>query len=326
MACWFLGAGFVLLLLGCELAARGGVGLARDFGVPPLSIGLFVLSTLGVMPELFVSTRAAAGNEPDLALGVIVGGVLFALLFVLGIAALIRPMAAPPKVVLRDGGAALLASLALIVMAQQGKIGRCGGAILLAGFILYLALCLYTDWRRTPDHSVALARALARSQHPPPPAFAGFFLLLLGLIGMALGAHFAVSGVVPFAKELKVSAALAGLTLLAAGTALPKLLLTASAAIRGQTTLAVGQMLTASAFGLLGALGIVALIHPLTVSRDVATYGIYVLAGTLAILLPLMAMRWRLTRPRALLLLVAYLGYLAFLVWRQGLLTLHGLG
>ena len=197
MASWFLVAGFVLLLLGSEAAARGGVSLVRSFGMSPLTIGLFVLSTVSAAPELSVAISAATGGAPDLALGVIFGGVLFALLFVLGITALIRPMSAPPKVVLRDGGAALLACLFLVVVVQTGSIGRTDGAILLGGFILYLALCLYTDWRRTPDHSVALARAASRSQQEPLPAFAGLFLILLGLIGMGLGAHFAVSGSCP---------------------------------------------------------------------------------------------------------------------------------
>jgi cation:H+ antiporter len=326
MAGWFLVAGFVLLLIGSEATARGGVSLARTFGMPPLATGLLVLSTASSAPVLFVSLRAAVGDTPDLAFGAIVGGTLFALLFVLGLGALLRPMSAPPKVVLRDGGAALLASLALAFLAQEGMIGRLAGAILMAGFAIYLALCFFSDWRRSPDHSMALARTLARSKSPPLPAFAALFLLLIGVTAMALGAHFAVSGVVPLAHTLHVSEALAGLTILAAGTALPKLATTLVSVARGQTTLAVGQILSAAAYELLGVLGLVALVRPLTVSSETARLAAYVLAGALMIFLPLLAMRWRLTRPRAALLLLVYLGTLLFLAWRQRWLLPHGLG
>jgi cation:H+ antiporter len=326
MACWFVVAGFALLLIGSEAAARGGVGLARVFNVPALAIGLLILSTATSAPVLFVSLRAAVGDTPDLAFGVIVGGTLFALLFVLGLGALLRPMSAPPKIVLRDGGAALLASLALVFLTQESMIGRPAGAILMAGFVFYLALCFFSDWRRSPDHSLALARALARSESPPPHAFAALFLLLLGVIAMALGAHFAVSGVVPLAHKLHVSEALAGLTILAAGTALPKLATTLISVARGQTTLAVGHMLSAAAYELLGVLGIVALIRPLAVSSETSRLAADVLLGALMIFLPLLAMRWRLTRPRAALLLSLYLGMLLFLAWRQGWLLPHGLG
>ena len=108
----------------------------------------------------------------------------------------------------------------------------------------------------------------------------------------------------PWAHEQQASVVLAGLTVLAAGTALPKLLTTVGPAIRGQTTLAVGYTLTAASFELLGALGVVALIHPAHGLAHDRGMGLYVLAVVLAILLPLLAMRWRLTRPRALLLLL----------------------
>lgn len=326
MAYWFLSAGFVLLLLGSEAAARGGVWLARAFGISPLAIGLAVLAPLTACPALFVAIRASARAEPDLALGAVLGGLLCALLFALGLGALLRPMSAPPKVIFRDGGAALLALLALIIFAQTGAITRLDGAILLAGFALYLALCFFTDWRRSPDHSVALASALARSKSEPPPAFAGLFLLALGLIALALGAHFAVLGLEPLAVALHLGEALAGLTILAAAVALPKLANVLIAALLGKTTLAVGQMLAGAVYELLAALGIVALLRPLTLSPAIATFGVYPLAGALALLLPLLAMRWRLTRPRAVLLLLVYLGYLAVLAWHQGWLPPHGLG
>jgi len=106
---------------------------------------------------------------------------------------------------------------------------------------------------------------------------------------------------------------------IAAGLSSPKLLLTLSAAVRGHTTIAVGQLLGAAAFNLTLVLGLVALTRRMNFPADLAGRDVYILAGAGLILMPLLAMRWRLSRPRGVLLIAAYGCYLAFLLWRQGL-------
>jgi len=328
MAYRFLAAGILLLIGGSEAVSRGGVGLARVFGLSPLLIGIIVIAGAASAPELCVALSAATAGAPDIALGDIVGGNILMLLLALGLGALIHPLASPPKVVLRDGGAMLLASLAVAFFALGGAISRRDGVILFLGFVAYTVVTFLTDERRSADHSIALSRALARSQHEPPPVAGAVFLLLLGLICLVSGALFTVDGSVALARALHLNQAFVALTLIAFGTSLPKLSATLAAAALGRTEVAVGQLLGASVFNLLGALGIAAIVAPLKVSPLMDSADIYVMAGASVLLLPILAMRWKLSRPRGILLASCYVCYLVFLVWRQGLLTpaLLGIG
>ncbi|MDR3527893.1 MAG: hypothetical protein P4L57_11485 [Rhizomicrobium sp.] len=319
MANGILIAGLFLILIASEMILRGGVGLARQFDVPPLYTGIFVLAILTVMPELFVTYGAATTGHVEMALGGIIGSNLINLLFVIGLGALIHPMASPPKVLFRDGSALLLGCVGLVVCALEGVVSRQAGAVFLLIFIAYLALQVMTDWRRAPDHSVPLARALLRSQGAMPSVTASFFLLFLGVIVLFLGAHLSVTGGAHLATQLGWSETTVGLLMIAAGLSSPKLVVTVVVAVRGEAAVVVGQILTTCAINLLAVLGLVAVIHPLAIPEQLRHADVFVLAIASLILLPLLAMHWRLSRPRGVLLMVAYGCYLGFLLWRQGL-------
>lgn len=319
MAHGILIAGLLLILIGSEVTMRGAVGLARQFDMSPLLAGVLVISTVTVLPECFVFFRAATMSRYDIALGGLIGTNIINMLFVMGLGALIHPMASSPKVVFRDGGVLLIGCAALIVFAALGGISREAGAILLLLFAAYVGLVIFTDWRRAPEHSVPLARALYRSEGAMPSVTAAFFLAILGLIMLGLGAHLAVLGSIHFATELGWTGVTVGLTVVAAGLSSPKLLITLISAARGQTSIAVGQLLGAGVFGLFAVLGLVALIHPIQFPAMLAERDVYILAAAGLALMPLLAMRWRLSRPRGILLIIAYGCYVAFLLWRQGL-------
>ncbi len=316
-------AGLLLVLIGSELTIRGAVGLARQFDVPPLIVGIVVVAVLTVMPELFVTIRAATMGRPELALGGLIGANILNLLLVMGLGALIHPMASPPKVVFRDGSALLLACLGLIGCAATGEVSRVAGAVMVAAFAAYVALIFFTEWRRAPEHSVPLARAMFRSEGKIPSLTGSFFLMILGFILLALGAHLSVLGAIHLATELGWSETTIGLIVIAAGLSSPKLVLTLWAAVRSHTTIAVGQLLGAGAFSLTLVLGLTSLIWPLAFPAALAARDVYILAGVALVLMPLLAMRWRLSRPRGILLIVAYGCYLAFVLWRQGLPLPH---
>ncbi len=319
MANGILISGLLLILFGSEVTMRGAVGLARAFNVPPLVIGILVISVVTVLPEGFVLFRAATMSSPDIALGGLIGSYIINILFVMGLGALIHPMASPPKVVFRDGGALLLGCVALIACALAGEVSRQAGALLLLVLFAYVGLVFVTDWRRAPEHSVPLARAKFRSETEIPSITASVFLLALGLTMLALGAHLGVLGSIHLAAQLGWSEVTVGLTVVAVGLSLPKLAVTLISAMRGQTSIAVGQLLSAGVFSLFGVLGIVALIRPLAFPAALAESDVYLLAVASVALLPLLAMRWRLSRPRGILLMIAYGCYLVYLLWRQGL-------
>lgn len=319
MAYGILIAGLLFVLIGSELAVRGGVGLARQFDIPPLFTGILVVAVLTVMPELFVGFRAVTMGRPELALGGLIGSTIFNILFVLGLGALIHPMTSSPKVVFRDGGVLCLAAVGLIGCALAGGVTRATGVLMLAGFAGYVVVIFATDWRRSSEHSVPLARAEFRSEGEMPSLVGAFFVLLLGVIFLALGAHLSVIGGIHLASALGWSETTVGLIVIAAALSSPKLLLTFWAAVRGHTSIAVGQLLGAGAFSLTLVVGLISLIRPMAFPHAMAERDVYILAGACLVLMPLLAMRWRLSRPRGILLILAYGCYLAFLLWRQGL-------
>ena len=328
MAYWFLTAGVLLLLAGSETAIRGGVGLARWFDLSPLITGVCVVAVATSIPELLVCLRAAGSAAPSIALGGLLGTCILNILFVMGVGALIHPLASPPKVVLRDGGSMLFASVIVVLALLGGSVTRHAGIGLLMLFVAYMTLIIITDWRRGPEHSVPQARALYRSKGEPPPAIWALFLLLFGIVLLALGAHFTVAGSIALARLLDWPEAFVGLTVVAAALSLPKMVAMLGAVARGHTAISAGQLIEANVFNLLGVLGVTALVVPLAVPPLLADTDGVVLAAASAALLPLLAMRWRLSRPRGMVLVLAYGCYLAFVLWRQGLLpaSIPGLG
>jgi cation:H+ antiporter len=222
----------------------------------------------------------------------------------------------------------LLASIALVLIARQGMVTRSEGLLLLAAFAVYVGITFFTDWRRPPEHSVPCARALAHFQGELPSATGAMFILLFGVVGLALGAHFTVDGGIALARQFHVSEALVGLTVVAFGASLPELAVTVVAASRGRTQLAIGHLIGSNIFNILGALGATAAIHPLTVAPALAAVDVLVMLGAGVLLLPMLGASWKLSRPQGAMLLASYAFYLVFLAWRQGLLTsaMVGLG
>lgn len=324
MVMWIFGAGFVLLALGGEAVVRGGVMLQRVFGLSPVIIGLFVLSLGTASPTLAVAVQGATSNLADLAVGTVLGATLINLLLILGLGALIQPMPSAPKVVLRDGGALLIACAALALLALHGQIGRREGAILIAAFVVYAIVAVATDWRRSAAHSVACAEAERRLTGEHPSIAGALFVLTVGVICLLLGAHFLEGGTLGLAASRGIPVPTLALTLVALAVSLPVLVVTAIAAARGHTQIAIGHLITASVFNLFGVLGTAALVRPLTISPAFASLDVFVVLGASVLLMPLLASHWRLSRAKGALLLLVYIGYIGYLAWRQGMLP-HGL-
>ncbi len=319
MAYAFVGFGLFLLIIGSGAVLRGGIGLSRNIGLSPLLIGLLVVSIGTSAPELVVSLQSALRQAPDLALGTVIGSNIVNILLILGLGALLRPIPVSPKTVLRDGGVLVLSSFALLALAEAGRISRACGLVLLGGFVLYVLVCFLTDWRRPTQDSGAQALVLSRGDQVLRPPVS-IILLLFGLACLYFGGGYVVDGGLAVARFYRVPEAVIGLTLVAVGSALPELATTVTASIRGQSSLAAGNLIGSNIVNILLVLGLTASIRPLTVSAQVTGVDIYVMTAA-AVLLPLLlASRWRLTRGQGLFLVVAYLAYLGFVAWRHGLM------
>lgn len=324
MAYAFIGFGLLLLVVGSEAVLRGGVGLSRSLGLSPLLIGLLVVSTGTSAPELVVSLEGAFHGAPGLAIGNIVGSNIVNLMLILGLGAVMRPIPAPPKTVLRDGGVLVLVSAVLVVLASSGHVTRRDGLFLLAGFAAYLVLCIATDWRRATATDEVGVRGDRDRDGPTPPM--NMIVLLFGLACLYFGGSYVVDGGIAVARLYNLSPAIIGLTLVAIGSSLPELATTIAAAARGQTSIAIGNLVGSNIFNVLMVLGTTAAIHPLDARNLVGNVDLFVMMAA-AVLLPIMlASRWQLTRVQGAFLVLGYGAYLVFIAWRQGYLPDGALG
>jgi cation:H+ antiporter len=323
MAYEFVGVGILLLLLGSEALLHGGIGLSKSLGLTPLLIGLVVVTAATSAPELAVALEAAKAH-PDIVIGGVVGSNILNILLILGLGALMRPLPSPPKVVFRDGGFMLAASLALIAIALMGTITREVAPFLLAAFVVYLVLTFVTEWRRPTQLSATEARADCRSGDRAPGL--NLFLILIGIAVLFVGARCLIDGGLAIGQIYNLPQGMIGLTVVALAVSIPELVVTLVAFARRHTDAAVGHVIASNIFNLLIVLGVAALIHPLSIAPLIAHADIYVMAGSALLLMPLMIMSWRLSRANGLFLVLCYGAYAAFLASRMGYLVLPHFG
>ncbi|TVR09457.1 MAG: sodium:calcium antiporter [Salinarimonadaceae bacterium] len=307
-----LAAGFALLLAGGEFLVRGAVTIARSFGMSPMLIGLTLVGFGTSTPELVASVNAALKDAPGLAIGNVVGSNIANIFLIIGVSALILPMATNRAAFRRDGPALLIATALLVGVVLAGAIDRMTGA---AGLALLLGYTLYT-WRtdsRLLDDAAAMHGQEADEVEMPgtslPVAFA---ITLGGMAGVLVGADLLVDAAIVIARGFGLSEAVIGLTLVAIGTSLPELTTSVMAAIRRHADVAFGNIVGSCMFNILGILGVTALVTPLAIPAGIAAFDVWI-AALAAVMLVVFAMTgWRIGRREGAILLAAYALYIAF--------------
>jgi len=252
-----LAIGLVLLTVGAESLVRGAAGIAARLGIPPLIVGLTVVAFGTSAPELAVSVAAAWSGQGDIALGNVVGSNIFNVLCILGISALIVPLAITSQLIRVDVPLMIGASMLTLLFALDGHIGRSDGAILFAGLLFYIGFQIRQGMRE---------RRFANGGQPSAGASARWWLdpllVLGGLVVLVLGSRLLVTSAVAIAQAMGVSELVIGLTIVAAGTSLPEVATSVIASLRGERDIAVGNVVGSNVFNLLGVLGLASLVSP----------------------------------------------------------------
>lgn len=306
--------GFVLLLLGGELLVRGAVAVARGLGVSPLMIGLTLVGFGTSTPELVTSLEAAFAGSPGVAVGNVVGSNICNILLILGIAALVAPMATDPRAFRRDGPVLVAATLLSIGVLAADALSRPVGAAFVLMLAAYVVLTYLLE-RVGPDPAAAMhAVGVETMPEAPVRLWRAVPTAAAGLVLVVLGAGWLVEGAVGLAQALGVSDTLIGLTIVAVGTSLPELTASLVAARRGQSDLAFGNVVGSNVYNILGILGATALVRPIPVPPEIAGFDVWVMAAATAGLVWVTVTGWRITRVEGAALLLAYAGYLAWLV------------
>lgn len=308
--------GFVLLIVGADWLVRGAASLARTYKVSELAIGLTIVAFGTSAPELVVNAIASFDGRSEMVFGNVIGSNNFNLLLILGIAALIHPLAVRSRTVRWELPLSLLAAALLLFLVNDATIFghdrevllRWEAVVLLGlfiGFIAYVFKNLKEDLT-----GQALVKEL--------PLWLTFTFIIVGLTGLGFGGRFVVDGAVDIARELNVSEKVIGLTIVAAGTSLPELATTAVAALRGRTDLAVGNIVGSNIFNIFLILGVSALVNPIEYNALLNTDLLVLMGGTVFVLAAVLTGKSkRIDRWEALILLAAFVAYMAFLIWRK---------
>jgi cation:H+ antiporter len=303
--------GFALLVAGGEALVRGAVSVASRFGVSPLLIGLTLVGFGTSAPELVTSLQAAWSGFPGIAVGNVVGSNIANILLILGVAAVIMPMAIDPVAFRRDGTALAIATALAIGVIFLGSLDRWMGGVLLVALLTYIWVAYRTD-------SVVVVDGGSQDSPETTPISGSIWLALgLALGGIAvtvLGARLTVDAAVTLALAWGMSETVVGLTVVAIGTSLPELVTSVMAALRRESGIAFGNVIGSNIYNILGIMGVTALVQPIPIPPQIAQLDVWVmLAATLALIVAVVAWK-QIGRGTGVLFLGAYAAYTGWLV------------
>lgn len=312
----YLIIGLGLLYVGAQTLIRGGAALALRLGLSSLAVGLTVIAYGTSSPEMVVSAQATLSGNGAISLGNVIGSNICNILLILGLAAAIAPVSAHVQVIRREIPIMIAASVLVMGLLWDGALGRLDGALLLAAVIAYTFLTL-RDARRA--HAASVEKEF-KDEMPATRglgAGAAAGLVVLGLGILILGSHLFVDGAVRLAQGWGISQAVIGLTIVAVGTSLPELATSVVASLKGDSDVAVGNVVGSNIFNLLGILGVAALLHPLD-GTDISRIDLGVMLAAAVLLLPLAQVRGKVGRAEGILMLATYAGYTWWLVRAVG--------
>ena len=302
-----LAGGLVILLFSGDLLVRGAVALTIRFGVPSLIVGLTVVAFGTSAPELFVSVKAALDGAPGISLGNIVGSNIANVLLVLGLPAMIYPTLCNQPSIRRNTAMMIGASLLFVGVSLNGLLGT---AEAMALFALLLCFLAYSGWRAHQGVSDPVAEEIEEIAGLPEATWAIVAFLLIGLVGLPLGAELVVDGATEIARRFGVAEAAIGLTVISIGTSLPELATTLVAAIRRHADVAVGNVIGSNLFNILAIGGITAMVTPLPVPESFLRFDLWVMLASAFLVAPFAFTRSTITRFAGLVFVVLYVSYL----------------
>lgn len=304
----YVGIGLVILLFGGDFLVKGAVNLALRLGVPALIVSLTVVAFGTSAPELLISIQAIWDGAPGIALGNVVGSNTANVLLVLGIPALLATMHTSECDTRSSYVQMIAATLLFIGLCAMGTFTPLSGMILLAALA---AMLIYAAMSAKKHRDMKAEEEELEGADPNMPWGKVIFFLLLGLVGLPLGASLLVDGAVNIATRNGISETVIGLTLVAVGTSLPELATTVMAALRRQADVALGNVIGSNMFNLLGIIGVASLVGNIPVDPQFLRFDLWVMLGASLLLIPFVFMKVDINRIWGITLSVLYVAYIA---------------
>ncbi|MBU1241041.1 calcium/sodium antiporter [Myxococcota bacterium] len=301
-----LGGGLVCLILGANWLVAGGASIAFRMGISAAVVGLTVISYGTSLPEFTVSVTSSLSGSSELAFGNVLGSNIANIGLILGVTAMVNPIGVDRDLMRRDHPFLLLATALMIIFAANGYISRLEGGILLGmgiSYTLFLILKKHDEVAREDVEKASLLKSWG--------------LIGLGIGFLLVGGHLAVTGATVLAKAWGMSERVVGITVVSVGTSLPELAASLTASFKGESDMALGNIIGSNLFNILFVLGAVALIHPLSITFNSSSYiDVGVMGAFVLLLWPVMKSHHRIMRYEGVLFVTCYGGYLTWLVMR----------
>ncbi|MBN2887463.1 MAG: calcium/sodium antiporter [Chromatiaceae bacterium] len=307
--------GLALLVWSAERFVEGAAATAQHLGMPTLLIGMVIVGFGTSAPEMVVSALAATSGNPGLALGNAYGSNIANIALILGLTALLSPIAVQSGLLRKELPLLAGATLVAVVQLWDGQLTRLEGWVLLG---IFAALMAWTIWQGLRQRNDALAAEVDESlEAHPMPMRRAIVWLAVGLVVLVLSSRLLVWGAVAIAQGFGVSDLFIGLTIVAIGTSLPELASSLAAIRKGEHDLALGNVIGSNLFNTLAVVGIAASIHPLAVAPEVLTRDALVMS-LLTLSLFVLGYGWRgqgrINRLEGALLMSVFLGYTGWLI------------
>mgnify|MGYP004641419609 FL=1 len=323
-ALWIV-VGVVLVLWGADRLTEGAVAVAERLRVPQIVIGLTIVALGTSMPELCVSVVSALKGTPDLAVGNVVGSNIFNALLIVGVAALVAPMTILRSTVFKDVPCALVASVVLLMMCQNDwVITRLDGAILFVFFLVFMQLTIKgatsaqpapqaAQGETTQGQTAQEAAADESSAKQPMKGWLAGLWMVVGLAALIGGSNLFVGGATEVARALNVSDAVIGLTIVAGGTSLPELATSVVAAKKGNSGIAIGNVLGSNVLNILFILGLTGMISPMHI-EGITNVDLYMMLVSTIMIWFFSFTKYTIERWEGAVLVLTFGGYMWYLL------------
>ena len=272
--------GFVLLLKGADLLVDGASGVAKKFHIPEIIIGLTIVSIGTSMPELFVSITSSINGLEDMSMGNVIGSNVCNLLLILGLSAVIKPIIFKKETKFIEMPMCLAITIIFMVLANiGGGISRIDAVILIILFIEFIGYTIYMGKRESKEAIVEVQAETGKQRS----TIVNIAYIILGTIALKFGGDFVVEHSQIIAEHFNVSEKIIGLTIIAIGTSLPELVTSVTAALKGSSDIAIGNILGSNIFNFLLIIGVVGIMNPIHYNTSYNIQMTILVIGTLVL-------------------------------------------
>lgn len=304
--------GFVLLIKGADFLVEGSSRIAKKFHIPEIVIGLTIVSIGTSMPELFVSITSAIEGYPDMAVGNVIGSNICNLLLILGLATIIRSIRFKKETRIIEIPITLAVTILLFVLCNMGgNITRVEGIVMIFLFILFILYTIYMARKGEEFDQESTMLELQTQVKKELPTWKCIGSILIGIVALKIGGDLVVNNSIQIAQFFQISEKVISLTIIAIGTSLPELVTSVTAAIKGDSDIAIGNILGSNIFNILLILGASAVITPIQYALSYNNQIIVLIIGTILLaLFPFIGKKNEMTRTNGIAYVIIYAIYM----------------